>query len=214
MNRSEELIECLEGEIAARDVRIAKLEAERNDPEFSPKYSRRLIAELRAELAALREQVPVAFSQSLITKDYQPVKPGADSLNGYVIPLYAAPVAKPQSDQGADGSASQKSFWAGFEYAKCYPDELNIRSAWNDFKTTDTFMRHCAADHIEQPRAMVVPDGAVLVGRAELSLVRNAMALDAEQGRPVRGEMLIELDRSISRFDAMLSAAPAPGDSQ
>ena len=65
-----------------------------------------------------------------------------------------------------------------------------------------------------QASAMVVPDGAVLVGRAELSLVRNAMALDAEQGRPVRGEMLIELDASISRFDAMLAASPALGGGQ
>ena len=41
---------------AVRDARIVELEAERNDPDFAPKYSRRLINQLRAELAAIKAQ--------------------------------------------------------------------------------------------------------------------------------------------------------------
>ena len=49
----------------------------------------------------------------------------------------------------------------------------------------------------------------VLVGRAELSLVRNALDLDAEHGRPVRGEMLTDLDASIERLDKLWAAPVA-----
>ena len=62
------------------------------------------------------------------------------------------------------------------------------------------------ATHVQQVSA--VPKGAILVGLSELALVRNALLLDCEQGRPVRGEMLAMLDSSIEKLD-MLAAAPA-----
>jgi hypothetical protein len=106
MSMSEELISCLEGEIVKRDALIAELESERSDPEFSPKYARRLIAELRAELDAPREQVPVAWNArfkedkfwGICSKEhYELVTRCSKEWPGYEVrQLYAAPVAKPQ----------------------------------------------------------------------------------------------------------------------
>lgn len=94
------------------------------------------------------------------------------------------------------------------------PYALEVDRQMDDDKPLMTVAQHTRIVSALQASAMVMPKGAVLVGRSELSLVRNALELDCEQGRPVRGEMLIELDKSIQRFDDMLAASPAPGDSQ
>jgi len=64
MNRSEELIACLEGEIVRRDARIAELTAaytsELNELANRNYALRTENGQLHTELAALREQVPVA----------------------------------------------------------------------------------------------------------------------------------------------------------
>lgn len=71
------------------------------DPEFPPKYARRLIAELRQQLAerdaphadldAIKaNSAPVAWVQQLPVRQHAPCKPDADLDNEYCIPLYAA----------------------------------------------------------------------------------------------------------------------------
>lgn len=50
-----------------------------------------------------------------------------------------------------------------------------------------------------------LPHSAVLVGRADLSLVMNALQRDAEKGLTVRGEMLEMLRNSIARFDQFVA---------
>lgn len=59
-----------------------------------------------------------------------------------------------------------------------------------------------------------MPKSAIMVGRAELALVRSALALDCEQGRPVRGEMLAELDASIARLDKSYAAPVSEAEAQ
>ena len=49
------------------------------------------------------------------------------------------------------------------------------------------------------------PHGATLVGRAELSLVMNALQRDAEKGLTVRGEMLEMLLSGIARLDQFVA---------
>ena len=57
--------------------------------------------------------------------------------------------------------------------------------------------------------AKMVPDWCVIVGRAEISVVINALNRDAEDGKPVRKEMADELIHSMER--AMLASAPKLG---
>jgi hypothetical protein len=76
MNKSEQLIACLEGEIAKRDARIAELEAQYQRDVFGLNNEGDPIggdpagwyandnARLRAELAAIKAQEPVANSES------------------------------------------------------------------------------------------------------------------------------------------------------
>lgn len=54
--------------------------------------------------------------------------------------LQAAP-AERGVDHGADGSAAQKSFWAGFEHARLNPGQYSIRTAWNQYKASQEFAR-------------------------------------------------------------------------
>jgi hypothetical protein len=132
MNRSEELIACLEGEIVNRDARIAELESvvgQRNGEltstnrvmcsmaldivavgealDIPVEYQDGGTAEfvdsinqLRAELAALREQVPVAWmlkNEKGRIEEILPYMPCASDMQPYwpePTLLYAAPVAK------------------------------------------------------------------------------------------------------------------------
>lgn len=50
-----------------------------------------------------------------------------------------------------------------------------------------------------------LPHGAILVGRAELSLVMNALQRDAEKGLTVRGEILEMLQNGIARLDQFVA---------
>jgi hypothetical protein len=106
MNRSEELIARLEVEIVARDARIAELESsyaglERIAAVVSAD-SDAIHTEndrLRAELAALREQVSVAWKvTNRITGDALLCNYRPGGLNYDYSPLYADPVAKPDYD--------------------------------------------------------------------------------------------------------------------
>jgi hypothetical protein len=117
MNRSEELIECLEAELEDRDY---------------------LIGNLRAELAALREQVPVPHTKTFV----QPVPEKCDRIvwrgRYYGLPLtdsvapvvsieqqgveYAAPVAKQvvmpeRLSEFADDDSGRKCFVLAFNSA-------------------------------------------------------------------------------------------------
>lgn len=94
MNKSEQLIACLEGELAKRDARIAELGRYQR---FESLYAEaeREVLQLRAELAAIKAQEPVAWKVSNpLTGDellcnYKP----SGAMYTYQ-PLYAAPVAK------------------------------------------------------------------------------------------------------------------------
>jgi len=46
-----------------------------------------------------------------------------------------------QAGMGDEGSAAQKSFWAGYEAAKLDEQCSNIRTAWNGFKSSEQFSR-------------------------------------------------------------------------
>jgi hypothetical protein len=52
---------------------------------------------------------------------------------------------------GSEGSAAQKSFWAGFEAAKLDDQCSNIRTAWNEFKGSDQFKRLNASRYESSP---------------------------------------------------------------
>jgi hypothetical protein len=108
MNRSEELIACLEFEILKRDARIDELEADTVklkaawDSSFNRALENGAVANaavsdasvLRAELAALREQVPVAVVDCGDDEFFADILPDRSVVVGQK--LYAAPVAKPQ----------------------------------------------------------------------------------------------------------------------
>lgn len=55
----------------------------------------------------------------------------------YTTPQPSAGVVMPD----ADGSATQKSFWAGFESASLRLFGTDIRKAWNSYKASDEFAR-------------------------------------------------------------------------
>jgi len=129
-----------------RDARIGELDAERNDPEFPPKYARRLIDQLRAELAELREGVPAGVTRQRSLRRVCHVCVSLPRIEFCDACDNAAPVAKQVVMPEREGGHAQKSFWAGFEVARMRPDESNIRAAWNEFKSSDQFVRLNAAD--------------------------------------------------------------------
>ena len=135
-------IDSLAAELAERDARIAELEAERSDPEFPPKYARRLIEQLRTELAAIKAQNPVAFvhpqqlkalaksaeSTATCTVWNKPdATPSGTSLR---VPLYAAPVAMqvvmPERKDMTRGFDAQRTFAMGWN---AYADEYTRLNA-------------------------------------------------------------------------------------
>jgi hypothetical protein len=63
---------------------------------------------------------------------------------------------------GSEGSAAQKSFWAGFEAAKLDDQCSNIRTAWNEFKGSDQFKR------LNASRDVVPKDWRLVPGRMHL----------------------------------------------
>jgi hypothetical protein len=108
MNKSEQLIACLESEIKARDVRIAELEAgaeslrltrdHHHDQEIE--YRRRW-AEVSAELAALKAQEPVFMWHKGATEEESEVV-DVDCACPCCVPLYAAPVVSSEQQGVVD----------------------------------------------------------------------------------------------------------------
>jgi uncharacterized coiled-coil protein SlyX len=142
----------LEGEVVKRDARIAELEEQVSRFMASIERKHKLMNEdaaeidqLRAELAAMREQVPVAVVDCGDDGFFADILPDRSVEVGHK--LYAAPVATPKvvMPEREVGHA-QKSFWAGFEVARMRPDESNIRAAWNEFIASEQFARLNAAD--------------------------------------------------------------------
>jgi hypothetical protein len=107
--------------------------------------------QLRTELAALREQVPMmgqkaAFEAYLFDCGIHQLQPDVAGAFAWAW-SHVAPVAKQQVVMpGREGGHAQKSFWAGFEVARMRPDESNIRTAWNEFKSSEQFTRLNAVD--------------------------------------------------------------------
>ena len=119
--RADELIACLEGEIAKRDARVAELEA---GPLMAPEEARAGIAlqlkeidHLRAELAAIKAQEPIGWytedhldDKSATTYSWTVAERWVEK--GWpVSPLYAAPVSEakaqePDCDRSACGDFS------------------------------------------------------------------------------------------------------------
>lgn len=52
-----------------------------------------------------------------------------------------------------EGSPAQKSFWAGFESARLSPANSNIRTAWNEFKKSESFALLTHSPDAQQSRA-------------------------------------------------------------
>ena len=112
MNKAEELIACLEGEIAKRDARIAELEAQYQRDVFGLNNEGDPIggdpaggyandnARLRTELAAIKAQEPIAWytedhldDKSATTYSWTVAERWVEK--GWpVSPLYAAPVSE------------------------------------------------------------------------------------------------------------------------
>ena len=94
-------IEALASHAVLR-ARIAELVAERNDPDFPPKHARRLIAELRAELAAIRAvNVDLQLHFDTLMADYKAIKAQEPRPIGYIN---KKDLARLQDETAWDGS--------------------------------------------------------------------------------------------------------------
>lgn len=130
--RADELIACLEGEIAKRDARIAEMQERFDSSAHRTSLIGRLEIEnssLRAELAAIRAQEPVAWVGAI--EDGVPLLV-VEPKNWKATPLYAAPA----SEAKAQGVYSTDPLACSGCASGCF---------------------RCAspADHVEDVRAMV-----------------------------------------------------------
>ena len=194
-SRADELIACLEGEIAKRDETIARL---------VPPLNRAVQAnyDLREELAACRVAVENCdlFRARIAELEARIVWLECEAQ------VNAAPVSEAKAQAVVmpeqDGSDAQIAFWAGFEFAVCGLHNGNIRAAWNDFKGSEQFKRLNAAP-VQQ---VSVPDGWRLV-----PVEPTPKMIDATWYHEIDMSCGIESQGARNKriYEAMLNAAPA-----
>ena len=91
--RAEQLIACLEGEIAKRDARIAGLEAELVEARKCAEIMQQSAFAYQAELSAIKAQEPAFMWHKGATEDESEVV-DVDCACPCCVPLYAAPVSE------------------------------------------------------------------------------------------------------------------------
>jgi len=195
---------CLHSEALAgyakRDARIAELEASplMTPDECKAGFALQLaeINQLRAELAAIKSQEPVAWmlnNEKGRIEEILPYMPCASDMQPYwpePLQLYAAPVAKQVVMPG------RKDMTRGFDAQRTFA------MGWNAY--ADEYNRLNAAGHIEHVRAMVVPDGWQLV---PVDPTEDMQAAGQASGKNCAFSY-------AACYRAMLAAAPAQGDSK
>ena len=128
MNKSEQLIACLEGEIAKRDDRINTLciSMQMDAATIAAKDAR--IVELEAKMAALKAQEPVAWVGAI--EDGVPLLV-VEPQNWKATPLYAAPVseAKAQDVVILDESQEAAEFESQFQGCKAFMRDSHASEA-------------------------------------------------------------------------------------
>jgi len=172
MNKSEELIACLEGEIAKRDARIVELESGQSADMFLTLTGE--ITQLRAELAAIKAQEPVAWAgviedcASLFVTEPQLWK---------AIPLYAAPVseAKAQGEYGDayQGAREDLAIWK--RRALEAEEKVLQQEQIIDHLTSEAQGESRFGEPVVTPDAPCVPDGYVLADKKALGTVLQAL---------------------------------------
>ena len=229
MNKSEELIACLEGEIAKRDEELAAcrvavencevFRARIVELEGDLKCAHSMLAEvskagmaLRAELSALKEQDTVGevvgwyrLDRPYEMTSYPSVCATWHRLGAPVAPLYAAPVseAKAQGVVMPEGWNVPRPMWK--DARQPYGNPLNHA----DIEAAEKF--NLALDEVARLNAapvqqVSVPDGWKLVPvepTLDMGWAYVDAANDASPGKR----------NSFNHFGyrAMLAAAPAPG---
>lgn len=157
-----------------------------------------------AQASAAPEQEPVAW-MTPSGGFYRDKKVAETGLHGHVCkvtPVYSHPSAEIERLR----AENKRLLYAGQAL------EADFSSYRREVEHKDEACTR-RADAAEQKlaEAQALLSKGVLVGRAELSLVRSALKRDAEErGMLGRGEMLVELDRSVERFDTFLSATAQP----
>lgn len=90
----------------------------------------------------LHEREDADFTGRTLRRTITHIQRGYGLPDGLCVLSYAIPAAPQQAVTmpESEGSAAQKSFWAGFEAAHL-SKSTNIREAWNHYKATDEFAR-------------------------------------------------------------------------
>ena len=104
--------------------------------------------------------------------------------------------------------ALEQHIYAGYMSKHCCEYAAHAIDSHDELVAENERLRtalECTKNHFPDA-AKMVPDGCVIVGRAEISMVINALNRDAEDGRLVRKEMADELIHSMER--AMIAVAP------
>ena len=173
---------------AARDARIAELEADRDSHQ-------RCAIQAMAELAAIKAQEPESSPYGFRRIGWELERTAmGDGFYGNALRVAKdIPGITPEERSLLDRYATGNN--KGMDHMRL--QDLAMRIHW---------MEAPVAMLANAPAAPALPKDAIMVGRSELALVRNALALDCEQGRPIRGEMLAELDASIDRLDKLYAA--------
>lgn len=214
MNKSEQLIACLEGEIASRDVEIERVTANCNALDDQND-------QLRAELAAIKAQEPVAWLDTDGELYAANVLAGLGIKTNKLTPLYAAPVseAKAQVYQ-CPRCATSMQVDVGAKPAKAHgvvmPERANAshgshdhQSGWNEC------LKEVARLNAAPAQQVSVPDGWRPVPIISLSNILRL--IDPAPVRLPTGETMVfknphaaeALTRISAEVRAMLAAAPA-----
>ena len=92
------------------------------------------------------------------------------------------------------------------------PENVAQYEAWSKARTEAAF--DLADRALSTPAEPSPPHPAhfVAVNKAALQMVRNALSTDAENGKPVRGEMLEELDKATRALDEPRTVEPLTED--
>ena len=174
MNKSEQLIACLEGEIAKRDAQIVELEQQVIGMRLDVITQVDAHAVTRAELAALKAQDPVAWAGAIeCGVPLLMVEPQ----NWKATPLYAAPVSesKAQGEYGEayQGAREDLAIWK--RRALEAEEKVLQQEQIIDHLTSEAQGESRFGEPVVTPDAPCVPDGYVLADKKALGTVLQAL---------------------------------------
>jgi hypothetical protein len=197
MNRSEELIACLEGEIAARDARIAELEAAQD--EVFLRLTNAWITDSGSqmpwgkmiEMTAIITKMPDAERDRLLMLDFPDVLADRDQLRAELAALREQ---VPVADCYQKGALAEHTNYIR-RRTTVEAVEYMWAKGWRIYTAPVT--KHAA-----------MPDGYKLVPvEPTPAMIQAGINTDLS-------ETTEEADDYRNVYAAMLAAAPAPGDSQ